>query len=1118
MGPRKAIERWSPRPRDADDADPREVDGAVAKPWSPLARDDLEAGHASVGAMADSQAARRLVAKIMRYAQGGISGHAVLVAGHRGAGKTTAVRTAMQGVYNRYLRGNVACRPLLVPLHGPSLLLGSTPANPDGGDAGGGRATPSGDPAGPVTPATAQRYSRRFLQEMAAGILPALLLELRHMLEERVEQDVEQRPEHHQAPRRANGREIIAHIIDELPQGMSLAELRELYRRLGLLPDGLLRGDAFEEITAINAAGEAYAVVTGEVGDEKNFGLEQKQAQTDTANVALTGETLTKALTTVGAAVAAAFGLANDSAWGAVASAAVILAGGLSLSSSSTRERSTNAARKRSFKQDNSLESLVRRVPLLVDQLRAVGLPPVFVVDELDKIEDPPVYDLLDGLMRNLKSYVTERSLILFVADRKYYDRISRAPTLSDERYGVAHTFYGERVYVISAPSDVHGFLRRTLREDEVCGEEDLPAHLRAERRRAFALVRHALLHRGRMHPYDVSRQLDQARNNGEHDRLRLGPATLLRNRVTRYQAFFQLCFEWVLAAEAQQREIAADPYYSQIAYDALYGISDRWKSGRALRDPEAAEAEWIEAKAANLSQRGLLRTLTGSVMRYLARPALLAREVANDLDMTRLRLYLVEGEDRPATPERDRVLAELGEDGLRGRDPGRVADALATSKYELLRGLCDQLDPMLDPDQPTDYMPRVDPRGYGQSDPRINEEEESRVQRLQTIRHWRAIVEVGFETLWSIGVRSKTIGQLDSATEAASKPDAAPEDIDDVRHFAAEAPAAERVMLAALLGVHVMATIAGTEVGQPHAEALTGLVVGTGPRARFDSVMELIRNLVRWHDLTLSNAGEALLEWDDAAVTEDTLDAALAIEGSPVPRDGTRADWEESLAERMRRRLLGKSIAPLNNRYGKGLDTAASLNRWFPAPLRIWLDFPEPGQWTIKVWSDVLLDPAVGDAVHAMAAAQLAMPTTLRTLLETGKMSPPTREWLGDQLRALEHQALPSVVLVNPGPVLGRWNPVPGVSVRVLEAPVFDASVARGLARDYVVFRELPEGAIAASTAARPEPLEDSQYVLVHPRTSSRGWEELTDGTPVFHAPHSLRAALELHHRVFSR
>jgi ribosomal protein L12E/L44/L45/RPP1/RPP2 len=43
-----------------------------------------------------------------------------LIAGHRGAGKTTLVLKAVQDVLNSVAPGNI--RPLLVALHGPDLL------------------------------------------------------------------------------------------------------------------------------------------------------------------------------------------------------------------------------------------------------------------------------------------------------------------------------------------------------------------------------------------------------------------------------------------------------------------------------------------------------------------------------------------------------------------------------------------------------------------------------------------------------------------------------------------------------------------------------------------------------------------------------------------------------------------------------------------------------------------------------------------------------------------------------------------------------------------------------------------------------------------------------------
>src|SRR3954463_7014175 len=84
----------------------------------------------------DSDAARLLVQEIKRYCHGEVTGRSFLIAGHRGAGKTTMVADAVLRVQRAHEeaqrrapagtdprpRDARMLRPLFVPLHGPSIL------------------------------------------------------------------------------------------------------------------------------------------------------------------------------------------------------------------------------------------------------------------------------------------------------------------------------------------------------------------------------------------------------------------------------------------------------------------------------------------------------------------------------------------------------------------------------------------------------------------------------------------------------------------------------------------------------------------------------------------------------------------------------------------------------------------------------------------------------------------------------------------------------------------------------------------------------------------------------------------------------------------------------------
>src|ERR1043166_796597 len=67
----------------------------------------------------ESDALQRLTKEIERYGRRELVGRSVLIAGHRGVGKTTLVRKAIENARNR---PDYQGRPLFVDLHGPDLL------------------------------------------------------------------------------------------------------------------------------------------------------------------------------------------------------------------------------------------------------------------------------------------------------------------------------------------------------------------------------------------------------------------------------------------------------------------------------------------------------------------------------------------------------------------------------------------------------------------------------------------------------------------------------------------------------------------------------------------------------------------------------------------------------------------------------------------------------------------------------------------------------------------------------------------------------------------------------------------------------------------------------------
>src|SRR4051812_47965491 len=72
--------------------------------------------------LAESDAFRTLLREIKRYANRETAGRSFLIAGHRGSGKTTAVRMAVQRAQEEARKGGLKLWPMLISLHGPDIL------------------------------------------------------------------------------------------------------------------------------------------------------------------------------------------------------------------------------------------------------------------------------------------------------------------------------------------------------------------------------------------------------------------------------------------------------------------------------------------------------------------------------------------------------------------------------------------------------------------------------------------------------------------------------------------------------------------------------------------------------------------------------------------------------------------------------------------------------------------------------------------------------------------------------------------------------------------------------------------------------------------------------------
>lgn len=499
---------------------------------------------------ADSAARDQLARALVRYVRREVSGSSYLLAADPGTGKTTTVEWVVQQLYAECLapRSTFAGhRPLLVRLYGPNLApvrdppRGAVPDSAQGNDES----------------ASSRRYPPvlQLLRDMAVSLFEAVLSEIERTI------TLQLLPEQQTS---SADIELFLQLRHEMRRGPVLADLMAYWDRLGWGNHGAFsrelthRGAA--EVAVLQDLAEARLAVVSEAQDKRDTKAlgetERKMERT------VQPTDLLKTSTAIIAGAAAAAGLVAEGSWILAGIAGpVITAGvgvGLSFSSRMTRRQSRQDERAYTLKAD--VESLIHRLPRLLQGLRNVGLHPVFVVDELDKV-DP---ELVTYLVDNLKTQVTEQSFFCFLTDAESTTAEDRG---AHKTHQVEYRHFWDRIYLFQTTAALHGYLQVFLAEEQA---EPGAQH------EAVAMLRHILLLRAEHHTLRLHRELDRARREGLFARIDEDPEGFVRDPAMRLRLRFALVTEWAMAELAA--EISNDPQRMQIAKDVLYRPWRSWK------------------------------------------------------------------------------------------------------------------------------------------------------------------------------------------------------------------------------------------------------------------------------------------------------------------------------------------------------------------------------------------------------------------------------------------------------------------------------------------------------------------------------------------------------------
>lgn len=414
---------------------------------------------------------RRIGYELARYCLREQEGCSMLIAGGRGAGKTTLIRLVVQDLIIDWRKGQILenarssmnkIRPLVplpIILHGPTLLDIYE------------RSDWVAQLSDEIEPALIKKFEdsrrRARLKERALRTtITALYTHLRDTLIDAWD---------NAARTRHDGltpelMELRAHLDLLLDTAPDVSPLRRIWKRAGFMEDGVLPAlypslvnydpkpdQAIRELHALAACAQSFLSILGQIKETQTKG----RKDTDETNVTAGGTTAPhepekksannaegRSLTIMIPTIAASIGViahnvatqtpeggaaVHLAASAGVGLATLIVAHGslllskLTLRADRSRRRSSYHDRALTVDVDWSTQRLERELPKLLSLVKEAGLAPIFVIDELDKIEDP--FDELHDFLHLTKHIVRDQAAFLFLSNRDYLERIRATGT-----------------------------------------------------------------------------------------------------------------------------------------------------------------------------------------------------------------------------------------------------------------------------------------------------------------------------------------------------------------------------------------------------------------------------------------------------------------------------------------------------------------------------------------------------------------------------------------------------------------------------------------------------------------------------------------------------------------
>ena len=539
--------------------------------------------------LAGTQASRLLKHELERYCRGEIRGlrRSFLVAGHRGSGKTMMVDKALLDCQRLALDGKALMKPLPVYLQGPTLLEqnGKKPVpaptpprsaalavevNMAGGDT----------PAPPVKLADEDELMHRVLIHVVLCLHQAASKEFVAGFNELASRGS------------ADLQETAAQFQIELTEAPPPSRLREYWA----LADRLVAGVLFDphpaypqqglhELVALTGVTHVHQRVSGDLKEKEDRRSGRSKTIESSAGVEAKSADILKPLTALfcGAAVAGASAASGSLLAALPLGVATALLAGLVFRVSATSTQRRERIVDRTFIPDLSIKTLHRVLPALIERLQAARLAPVFIVDELDKVDD--LGERIYPLIRNLKKLFAESSFTCLLVDRGFYENLHireemeqayRTPGDSDAgrdgtgagrkaAHGRNFSYFSHRVFVSFQPADLHHYLKEMLTPvaNQAATEQD---------KTIDQLTPWVLLHRAKLNALALNREIESLR----------GPNDVLQLKDTRV-FLIHLTMQFAVELELANPDVAdwlstRRLGLQQLALDAAYYVSREWE------------------------------------------------------------------------------------------------------------------------------------------------------------------------------------------------------------------------------------------------------------------------------------------------------------------------------------------------------------------------------------------------------------------------------------------------------------------------------------------------------------------------------------------------------------